>query len=134
MQSVVCIVGIVLVILLYSLGYYIMFKAKDNIKIELIGALTVLSAVVIGVITVVIGRSLKSEEKESSQSSQVEVVCNLIHLEDIPDNTEGCIVIDTKGRRFYLTRMSDKEDSSDEECDNTNSISDSARPEDSSGL
>lgn len=134
MQSVVCVVGITLVILLYSLGYYIMFKAKDNTKILLAGALTVLSAIVVGIVTVVIGRSLKSEEKESNQSSQVEAVCNLIHLEDIPDNTEGCIVIDTKGRRFYLTRMSDKEDSLNEECDNTNSISDSTRPEDSSGL
>lgn len=134
MQSVVCVVGIILVILLYSLGYYIMFKAKDNTKVLVAGALTVLSSIVVGIVTVVIGRSLKSEEKESSQSSQVEAVCNLIHLEDIPDNIEGCIVIDTKGRRFYLTRMSDKEDSLNEECDNTNSISDSTRPEDSSGL
>lgn len=46
-----------------------MYKAKDNTKVLLAGALTVLSAIVVGVITVVIGRSLKSEEKESSQSS-----------------------------------------------------------------
>ena len=134
MQSVVCIVGIVLVILLYLIGYYIMYKAKDNTKVLLAGACTILSAIVVGIVSFIVGRSLENEEKESSQSSQVEVICNLIHLEDIPDNTEGCIIIDTKGRRFYLTRMSDKEDSSSEECDNTNSISDSTRPEDSSGL
>lgn len=134
MQSVVCVVGITLVIILYLLGYFIMFKAKDNTKVLVAGALTVLSAVAVGIATVVIGRSLKKDDNSSSQSSQVEAVCNLIHLEDIPDNTEGCIVIDTKGRRFYLTRMSDKEDSSSEECYNTNSISDSTRSEDSSGL
>lgn len=43
-----------------------MFKAKDNTKILLAGALTVLSAIVVGIVTVVIGRSLKSEEKESN--------------------------------------------------------------------
>ena len=134
MQSVVCIVGIVLVILLYLIGYYIMYKAKDNSKVLLAGALTILSAIVVGIVSFIVGRSLKNEEKENSQSGQIGVVCNLIHLEDIPDNTEGCIVIDTKGRRFYLTRMSDKEDSSSEECDNANSISDSTWSEDSSGL
>lgn len=134
MQSVVCIVGIVLVILLYLIGYYIMYKAKDNTKVLLAGACTILSAIVVGIVSFIVGRNLENEEKESSQSSQIEETCNLTHFEDIPDNIEGCAIVDTTNRRFYVTRMSDKEDSSSEECDNVNSISDSTWPEDSSGL
>lgn len=111
-----------------------MYKAKDNSKVLLAGALTILSAIVVGIVSFIVGRNLENEEKESSQSSQVEEACNLTHFEDIPDNIEGCVIIDTTNRRFYVTRMSDKEDSSSEECDNINSISDSTRSEDSSGL
>ena len=127
------IIGITLLLVFYITGYTLMYKAKNDTAL-LIGLITVFLAIGIGIITVVVGRSLREDESSSQDSSQTEEICSLTHFEDIPDYIEGCAITDTTNRRFYVTRMSDKEDNSSEECDNINSISDDTRSEDSSGL
>lgn len=103
MQSVVCVVGIVLVILLYLSGYYIMYKAKDNTKVLVAGALTVLSAIVVGIVTVVIGRSLENEENEEKESSSE------VAIVEIPPNFEGGFLRTNDGRIVYVSWSSEKQ-------------------------
>jgi hypothetical protein len=90
-----------LVTLLYLLGYYIMFKAKDN-KVLLTGVLTVLSAIVVGIVTIIIGRNLESEENEEKESSSEVVIV------EIPPNFEGGLLRTSDGKVVYVSWSSEK--------------------------
>ena len=96
------IIGITLLLVFYIIGYTLMYKAKNDTAL-LIGLITVFLAIGIGIITVVVGRSLKEDNNSSSQSSQIEETCSLTHFEDIPDYIEGCAITDATNRRFYVT-------------------------------
>ena len=115
MQSVVCVVGITLVIILYLLGYFIMFKAKDNTKVLVAGALTVLSAVVVGIVTIIVAGALeKDDSPKQEDSSQVETRDGLIVK--IPYNFDGGFLITEDGEhRVYVGGIGNIKETSSED-------------------
>ena len=119
MQLVVTITGIVLVVILYLLGYFVMFKAKSE-KACLIGGLIVFAAIAVSVITIVLAKNFKShdnsikEQDNSSQSDQIIV--------EIPPNFESGFLIASNGRSIYAAWGKEKENSTNEKLDNSSLI------------
>ena len=114
MQSVVCIVGMTLIIVLYLLGYFIMFKAKDNTKVLVTGALTVFSGIVVGITTLIIGLALKEDDSPKQEdTSQVETRDELIVK--IPYNFDGGFLITEDGEhRVYVGGIDNIKETSEE--------------------
>ena len=95
------IIGLSIVVVLYILGYYIMFKAKTD-KGCLVGLLVIFAAVGMSMITISVGRALREDDSPKQEdNSQVETRDELIVK--IPYNFDGGFLITEDGEhRVYV--------------------------------